>query len=282
MFYIFGPVIRFIIVEEIVSAAMDFVWNSGLQEMLLQGADPMYSFRIQTMWSFLRLLLSAAAGCLSVRREAHLERPAFVTAQKQRRLQYKGTAAGGLLRRLYAAADERVQARTIPVFLAAVILLALGINVLFSCIMPDAGPTRSVGDLPGISGVLLQALFYCFFMPFVEETVFRGILYPRLQRGYGTGAAVLGSAAFFGIYHGILSQGIYAFMMGIVFAAAYEASGSFKVPCALHGACNLAILLLRWTDTYTSFCKPVWAAVFTGAAVCGFFTIYLIIKKTAE
>lgn len=272
LIYIFGPVVRFIILEELVAAAMDFAWNSCLQDMILRSAGSAHSLRIQTMWSFLRLLLSAGAGCLSVRKEALLEKDAFVTAQKQRRLLHKG----------YAAFGETFKARTMPLLLSAVVLLALAINVLFSCIMPDLGSPQSFGNLPGIAGILLQAMLYCFFMPYVEETVFRGILYPRLQRGYGTRTAILGSAAFFGIYHGTLSQGIYALIMGLVFAAAYEAAGSFKVPFALHGACNLAVLLLQWTDTYKTFCKPLWAAVFTGTAVCGFFTINLIIKKTAE
>ena len=82
LIYIFGPVVRFIIVEELVAAAMDFAWNSCLQDMILRSAGSAHSFRIQTMWAFLRLLLSAGAGCLSVRKEALLERDAFVTAQK--------------------------------------------------------------------------------------------------------------------------------------------------------------------------------------------------------
>ena len=70
LIYIFGPVARFIIVEELVAAAMDFAWNSSLQDMILRSAGSAHSLRIQTMWAFLRLLLSAGAGCLSVRKEA--------------------------------------------------------------------------------------------------------------------------------------------------------------------------------------------------------------------
>ena len=312
LIYIFGPVFCFLIVVELVAAAMDYAWNLSLQKLLLQDTGAAFSYTIQTIWPILRLLPATAAGCLSVRREAQLELPAFAAAQKQRRLLYRNrraspvpgkrsnsgetkrteqygvTVKNGLsgnsrfLYRFYAVSDERLRTRTGPLLLTSVILLALGINALFSCILPGTGSPQSLKGLSGPAGFKLQVLFYCFFMPLAEETVFRGILYPRLQSWYGTGAAILGSAAFFGIYHGALSQGIYAFLMGILFAAAYEAAGSFTVPCALHGACNLVILLLQWTDTYTGLCKPVWAAAFMGAAVCGFYTIDLIIKKTAE
>lgn len=285
LIYIFGPVFRFLIVGEIAAAGMDYTWNLFLQKLLSQETGAAFVQSFQTIWPILRLLLATAAGCLSVRRDAQLEWPAFVSAQRQRRILYTGSealSAPGFLYRLYAVADERVRRRTGPLLLTSVILLALGINVLFSCILPATGSPQSAAGLPGPAGIFLQILFYCFFMPLAEETVFRGIFYPRLQRGYGTGAAILVSAAFFGIYHGTLSQGIYAFLMGILFAAAYEATASFSVPCILHGACNLVILLLQWTHTYTALCKPAWAVVFMGAAACGFYTCGLIIKKTAE
>ena len=169
--------------------------------------------------------------------------------------------------------------RVLSLLLPSVMSLALGINVLFSCFLPDLVSQGIREGLPGLAGMLLQIIIYCFFMPFVEETVFRGILFPRLQRQYGTGMAVPASALFFGLYHGTFSQGCYAFLMGIVFALAYESSGKFTVPLALHGACNLMILWLQWTDRYSAVCTPVWAAVFLGISAGGFFTISMIAKK---
>lgn len=318
LIYIFGPVVRYIIVSEVVTAAMELLRQRYLEDMLLQGADAAYSHTMLTVWSFLTILLSAAAGCLSVRRDAQWEWHAFITAQKQRSslaAQAKKTARTGQSAKadgnartgqtaqvsgsertgqsagssgvfawswIYGASDERLRGRVMALLLTAAVFSALGINVLFSCIMPGALSQQIAGGLPGPAGILLQALLYGFIMPFAEETVFRGIFYPRLQRYYGTGAAILASALFFGIYHGALLQGVYAFIMGLLFAAAYEASGRFTVPCALHGACNLVILLLQWTDTYSAVCRPVWAVVFPGIAACAFLTIYMLIKKTAE
>lgn len=84
--YIFGPVILYIFVSELVSGAMDFAWNDFLQEMIVQGTGMADSRTALPVWSFLRLVLPASAGCLTVRRLARLEWQYFSAAQKKRRL----------------------------------------------------------------------------------------------------------------------------------------------------------------------------------------------------
>lgn len=288
LLYIFGPVIRYIFVSELALAAMDLVWDSFLQEYALQGAGAACSHSVLTVWQLLRLLLPAAAGCLAVGRDARLEWSAFGPARQEREMAFRAEAvkdpAEGSVTRffralIYGADDERVKARIPGLLLPATVFLALGINILFSCIVRDPGALQTALVLPGLAGFLLQILFYCFFMPFVEETVFRGILFARLQRWYGSGTALLASALVFGIYHGTFAQGIYAFVMGLVFACAYESSGNFLLPVSLHGACNLIILWLQWTGSYSAVCTPAWAAVFLGLAAAGFATICAMIKK---
>lgn len=287
LIYIFGPVILYIIVNELAAESMDYIWKVFLQEKVLQGTGMVDSRTILPVWSFLRLVLPAGVGCLAVRRQAGLEWQAFPAAQKKRRIQASLTGRNeesGLRPFVYAAAGEEIRKSVTALLLPSTVFLALGVNVLFSVFMPDTvsqSGTGSLPSLPGTAGILLQAFVYGFFMPFIEETVFRGILYPRLQRWYGTGIAVLASALFFGLYHGNVPQAVYAVIMGILFAAAYEASGSFRVPCSLHGACNLCILLLQWTQAYGTVCRPAWGAAFLGIAAGGFLTIGLIIKKTA-
>lgn len=281
LIYIFGPVICYLIVSELAAAALDFAWDNYLQQTALQGAGIAYSHSVQTVRPFLRLVLSAAAGCLFVRRDAWTELSAFSAAQRKRRLSFTG--AGNKIKSfwslLYAASDKRVRIRVLSLLLPSVMSLALGINAVFFCFWPDLVSQGIRESLPGLAGMLLQIITYCFFMPFVEETVFRGIFFPRLQRRYGTGMAVLASALFFGLYHGTFSQGCYAFLMGIVFALAYESSGKFTVPLALHGACNLMTLWLQWTDRSSAVCTPMWAAAFLGISAGGFLTICMIVKK---
>ena len=295
--YIFGPVVRYILVSELVYALMGFLWNGRLQEMILQGkGTAAFSHVLQTVWAYLCIIIPAAAGCLAVVRDAGIERTAFPNGQRQRQLaaldrvnEWKAEriVKTGRDRRsrgfpfilVYAAAQDKISRRVISILLPCAVFLSLGINVLASCSVPDSVPQISQGTLTGISGILVQALCYCIFMPYVEETVFRAVLYPRLQRGFGTGWAVFGSAVLFGVYHGNPVQAVYALVLGIVFAGAYEVFGRFELPFALHGMCNLSVLGLQWSGTYESVCTPAWAAVFLGAAACGFYTISVIIRK---
>ena len=50
--------------------------------------------------------------------------------------------------------------------------------------------------------------------------------------------AVMISALLFGLYHGNLVQGIYAFIMGCLLALVYEWTGSFVAPVLFHMIAN--------------------------------------------
>jgi len=50
--------------------------------------------------------------------------------------------------------------------------------------------------------------------------------------------AVIISALMFGLYHGNLVQGIYAFIMGCLLALVYEWTGSFAAPVLFHMIAN--------------------------------------------
>ena len=52
------------------------------------------------------------------------------------------------------------------------------------------------------------------------------------------------SAFLFGAYHGNTVQGIYGFIMGLIFAYGYEYFGSFRVPVILHMLVNIVAYLI--------------------------------------
>ncbi len=52
-------------------------------------------------------------------------------------------------------------------------------------------------------------------VPFAEELFFRGVVYTALRR-YGSVLATLGSAALFGIAHGVSVLLVVAFLFGVV------------------------------------------------------------------
>ena len=90
-------------------------------------------------------------------------------------------------------------------------------------------------------------LLFAGFTPFAEEFVFRGLVYTGLRRRFPPLLSVLASAACFGLYHGELIQGIYAFCMGLLLGLSMERSGDIRMPWLLHGLANgLPLCLSRF------------------------------------
>lgn len=76
--------------------------------------------------------------------------------------------------------------------------------------------------------------------PLVEETVFRGLIMEYLRKGGACfWAANVIQAFLFGVYHGNLVQGIYAFCIGLLFGYLSERYGSLIITMAAHALFNL-------------------------------------------
>lgn len=139
---------------------------------------------------------------------------------------------------------------------------------------------------------------YGFLTPLAEECIFRGITMRRLykvillqrmpqgEKEYEVGrekegvlgeddagkrarllAAVL-SSLFFGLYHGNVAQGIYAACMGLAFCRMLEIAENLGVIVLLHGAVNVAVLLLERSGGWNSGYQSSFLAVLLGVALC--------------
>lgn len=90
--------------------------------------------------------------------------------------------------------------------------------------------------------------------PLLEELLMRGLFYERLKEALGMPrVAVAVSAAVFGIYHGSVVQGMYAFVMGLFFAWVYEACRSLIPAVLAHMATNGASVLAGQIALPTEF-----------------------------
>jgi hypothetical protein len=79
--------------------------------------------------------------------------------------------------------------------------------------------------------------------PISEEIFFRGILYGYLRR-WGMVFALIVTTVIFVMLHAVQGFPLAQLVGGIVFALAYEASGSLLVPITIHVLGNLAIFTL--------------------------------------
>ena len=154
---------------------------------------------------------------------------------------------------LYAAAFEYRDAVRRPaavVFdLSAGLLLALSVNLLFILFRRffSADPAPFFQP-PAIFGIRLafipSLLLFGFLMPFCEEAFFRGILFRESARVLPFIYAAVFSSLLFSVYHGNLSQGIYAFIMGLYFCRLTKRYGSVRAPFMQHVLVNTAVLFL--------------------------------------
>ena len=136
----------------------------------------------------------------------------------------------------------------------------LGLNLLLELV----GITKSSAVYQEIQKDQYSAVFllgfvcYSLVAPIAEELLFRGIIYNCLRRSMKPVAALVISAAFFGMYHGNSVQGIYAFVIGLLLAYAYEYFGSFWVPVGIHMAANALAYCLANTAIATSAAFVSW------------------------
>jgi membrane protease YdiL (CAAX protease family) len=79
------------------------------------------------------------------------------------------------------------------------------------------------------------------FAPFAEEYLFRGLLFRALDREWGGWRAVIGSAAFFAIYHGPLSW-LPVGLLGIANALLFKRTGRLAPAVVLHMVYNAVVV----------------------------------------
>lgn len=125
------------------------------------------------------------------------------------------------------------------------ICTALGLNQLMNLL--------HLTELPGSYETARQVLFsgtraasivvLGFLVPMAEELMFRGVIFGHLRQAAGYMPAVIFSAFLFGVYHGNVVQGIYAFLTGLLLAYVCERFQSILAPFFFHSAANIFVYL---------------------------------------
>ncbi|MDO4479123.1 MAG: HAD hydrolase-like protein [Lachnospiraceae bacterium] len=131
--------------------------------------------------------------------------------------------------------------------------------------------TRSIFD----TNLIIQVMEVGFVGPIAEEMIFRGLVFRRIRDYRGPKTAILLSAALFGLYHGNVTQGIFAFALGVVMAWAYEESGDIRMSVMMHVANNLLATALTAFANEAFFSTPYYVVNVTVLAVmCGMILWY--------
>lgn len=101
-----------------------------------------------------------------------------------------------------------------------------------------------VSNVSGInsSWVMLIAVF--FLAPIGEELLFRGLIQQYLSRAMNIYIAILLQGLLFGLYHGNVIQGVYAFLLGAVLGLITNKTHSVLYGIILHMAINISLLFV--------------------------------------
>ena len=151
-------------------------------------------------------------------------------------------------------------AKLIILILIFAILLSMALNSVFSIVVtfrPDALFNEVSEQL--FSGTLWQIILAnTVLAPICEEFIFRGSVYAGIRticlyRMGGKATVILSaviSALAFGVIHLNVTQGIYAFIMGLVLAFAYEYTGRLWVSCLIHMLANFVSVIRTYSPLY--------------------------------
>ena len=124
------------------------------------------------------------------------------------------------------------------VILLAVIAGALGVT-------PPNGTTTPAAKTLNLMGGIGPAFFVAVLVaPLVEETIFRGILFPHFKRRYGVLAGVMISTILFAVIHINPVQVIATFFVGLYICFMYQRLDSIYPGMILHALSNAAVLYI--------------------------------------
>lgn len=103
-----------------------------------------------------------------------------------------------------------------------------------------------------------MALYACVVGPFMEELMFRGMLFSRARR-FGDRTAVVFTAVLFGLMHGNISQFLYAAAIGLVLGYVAAKTGGIRYTVLMHMMVNTYGTVLMGGELLVMETMPEWA-----------------------
>ncbi|MEG2405324.1 MAG: type II CAAX endopeptidase family protein [Oscillospiraceae bacterium] len=172
---------------------------------------------------------------------------------------------------------------TAKVFFISIAALYFG-NLLSILITTAIGALKGsavvnpIINLQAGSGVLYNILFGVILAPIGEELLFRLVLFKKLG-GYGDKAYILISSTMFALFHGNLSQLLYAFALGAIFAYIMAKTGNVLYSMALHIFINAYGMVLAPLALENSVATVILVIAILSCAVTGLVLFIGVMRK---
>lgn len=135
------------------------------------------------------------------------------------------------------------------------------------------------GSMDTIFGIITLVIL----VPIFEEILFRGLVFTELKSNMNIAAAVILQAFLFGLIHGNILQGIYAFTLGVITALVVVWSKSIMSSITVHVFFNIsgtlfAPMVIHYTSQYTALYMIVGTVI---TAIC-LLLLYKLRVKSEE
>lgn len=167
---------------------------------------------------------------------------------------------------------ERGNEAIIPVLLCMSAAIFLNLVIGFITDVIGSGNYENIKQTQYSVTPLIGVILYGIISPVAEEMIYRGVLLSKLSRYINPASGLIASSLIFGLFHGNLVQGVYAFFLGLLIGAAYIKHNAFFVPLLCHSMTNLLIYLLAYMGIPGTQMVPriITCAVSGVAAICLF------------
>lgn len=125
--------------------------------------------------------------------------------------------------------------------------------------------------------IIFEFIAMVIIAPLLEEILFRGIIFARLREYMSYKMAIVISALIFGIIHGNVVQGVYAFIIGICLAYIYEQYNNLLAAVIFHMSANLMSVIMTECEPVVRFISKALVYNITGV-VCLVIGIIMLIS----
>lgn len=171
---------------------------------------------------------------------------------------------------------------TILVICFAGMYLSSMVSQLLNVIIGSLKGTEVTNPLESLTNLNVWGLafFVGILAPILEEIVFRGILINKLRK-YGEGFCIFASGFAFGLFHGNLSQMIYAFVLGCIFAYVALKTGTIIYGIIMHMIINLigSVVMLNVVLSQKIYLLILVGVFVLSIIVAGITLFFLNLKK---
>lgn len=169
-----------------------------------------------------------------------------------------------------------------------VVLLSIGMCLAVNNIITMLDLQRFFGGYQQVAeslyqnNLLFELIAMGLLIPLTEELLFRGLCFLRLRERLPFWPAALLSALLFGMYHGNLLQGLYAFCLGFAMAYVYERFHSLMAAYVFHAAANILSVLMTETAMRVLVDGMAMRMLTTAAGLVFSFLGYYLIQKNVR